>query len=150
TGFSVHLAWHRALLQLDADEPNAALATYDAQIANGRVSDMSELADASGLLWRLQLRNIEVGGRWQQLADRWEVQTLAGARPFYVVHAMMAFAAAGRTAAVKRVFKALPRTRSNAASPVLSEDALAPLFCEALLAFSRGDYAASVDWLERV
>jgi hypothetical protein len=35
TGFSVHLAWHRALLQLDTDDPNAALATYDAQIANG-------------------------------------------------------------------------------------------------------------------
>ena len=150
TGFSVHLAWHRALLQLDADDPDAALVTYDAQIANGRVSDMSELTDASSLLWRLQLRNIEVGGRWRQLADRWDVQTLVGARPFYIVHAMMAFIAAGRTAAVMRVFEALPRTDGNAASPVLSEDALAPLFCEALLAFSRSDYAACVDWLGRV
>jgi hypothetical protein len=31
---------------------------------------MSELADASALLWRLQLRNIQVGDRWQRLADR--------------------------------------------------------------------------------
>ena len=30
-------------------------------------SDMSVLADASALLWRLQLRNIEVGGRWQRI-----------------------------------------------------------------------------------
>ena len=96
TGFSVHLAWHRALLQLDADDPNSALATYDGQIANGRASQMSGLADASALLWRLQLRNIEVDERWRQLADRWEMQTLAGVRPFYIVHAMMAFAAAGR------------------------------------------------------
>src|SRR5262249_26817716 len=95
SGFSVHLAWHRALLQLDADDPDTALATYDTQIANGRTADMSELADASALLWRLELRNIEVSGRWQQLADRWEVQTLAGARPFYVVHAMMAVVAGG-------------------------------------------------------
>ena len=150
TGFSVHLAWHRALLQLDADDPNSALATYDAQIANRRASDMSELADASALLWRLQLRNIEVDGRWRRLADRWEVQPLAGARPFYVVHAMMAFVAAGRAAAATRVLEALPRTDSNAASSALSEDALAPLFCEALLAFSRSDYAACVDWLTRV
>src|SRR5215813_6218043 len=42
TGFSVHLAWHRALLQLDSDDPNSALATYDAQIANEQ-SDISEL-----------------------------------------------------------------------------------------------------------
>jgi tetratricopeptide (TPR) repeat protein len=150
SGFSVHLAWHRALLQLDADDLNAALATYDAQIANGRASEMSELADASALLWRLQLRNIEVSERWQRLADRWELQTLAGARPFYVVHAMMAFVAAGRAGAAARVLEALPRTDNNAASSALSEDALAPLFCEALLAFSRSDYAACVDWLTRV
>jgi hypothetical protein len=44
TGFSVHLAWHRALFHLDADDPKSALVVYDAQIANARV--MSELADA--------------------------------------------------------------------------------------------------------
>jgi hypothetical protein len=66
---------------------------------------MSELADASALLWRLQLGNIEVSGRWRRLADRWEVQTLAGARPFYVVDAMMAFVAAGRAAAAARVLE---------------------------------------------
>ena len=150
TGFSVHLAWHRALFQLDADNPESALATYDAQIANARAPDMSVLADASALLWRLQLRNIAVGGRWRALADRWEVQTLAGARPFYVVHAMMAFAAAGRTAAAARVFEALPGTDTSGSSLSLPEDALAPPFCEALLAFARGDYAACVEWLTRV
>src|SRR5437660_3393855 len=56
TGFSVHLAWHRALFHLDADDPDAALAGYDTQIANGQALDMSVLADASALLWRLRLR----------------------------------------------------------------------------------------------
>ena len=148
TGFSVHLAWHRALLQLDAEDPSSALATYDTLIMNGRASDISQLADASALLWRLQLRNVDVSGRWQRLADRWELRPLAGARPFYVVHAMMAFVAAGRAAAATRVLQTLPRTDS--ASSALSEDALAPLFCEALLAFARSDYAACVDWLTRV
>src|SRR5262249_26514153 len=46
TGFSVHLAWHRALFHLDSDDPNSALATYDTQIASGRATDMSVLADA--------------------------------------------------------------------------------------------------------
>ena len=84
------------------------------------------------------------------MADRWEMQTLAGARPFYVVHAMMAFAAAGRTAAAARVFEALPHTDASGASPSLPEDALAPPFCEALLAFACSDYAACVEWLVRV
>jgi tetratricopeptide (TPR) repeat protein len=150
TGFSVHLAWHRALFQLDADAPSSALATYDGQIANGRASDISELADASALLWRLQLRNIEVGERWRRLADRWEVQTLTGARPFYVVHAMIAFVAAGRTAVAARALEALPRPDSDAASSALAEDALALLFCAALLAFSRSDYVACLAWLTGV
>jgi hypothetical protein len=150
TGFSVHLAWHRALFHLDSNHPECALATYDSQIANARALGISVLADASALLWRLQLRNIEVSGRWRVLADRWEMQSLAGARPFYVVHAMMAFAAAGRAAAAARVFEALPHTDTSGTSLSLPEDALAPPFCEALLAFARSDYAACVEWLTRV
>jgi tetratricopeptide (TPR) repeat protein len=150
TGFSVHLAWHRALFYLDADNPNSALAAYDAQIANERAPGMSVLADASALLWRLQLRNIDVGERWRLLADRWEMQTLAGARPFHIVHAMMAFAAAGRTAAAAHVFDVLPHTDTSGTSLSLPEDSLAPPFCEALLAFAQSDYAACVEWLTRV
>ncbi len=150
TGFSVHLAWHQALFHLDAVDPRSALAVYDEQIAKVGASDMSVLADASALLWRLQLRNIDVGGRWRLLADRWEMQSLTGVRPFYVVHAMMAFAAAERPAAAVRAFEALPHTDANSASPSPPEEALAAPFCEGLLAFARSDYAACVDWLIRV
>jgi tetratricopeptide (TPR) repeat protein len=150
TGFSVHLAWHRALFHLDTDNPNSTLSVYDAQIANARDSDISVLADASALLWRLQLRNIPVGERWRLLAARWEMTTLAGARPFYVVHAMMAFAAAGRTTAAAGVFKALRSADTAGGSPSPPEEALARPLCEALLACACGDYAACVEWLKRV
>src|SRR5262249_57910795 len=72
TGYSVHLAWHRALFHLDADDPHSALAVYDAQIAKAGASDVSALADASALLWRLQLRNVDVAGRWRRVGGRWE------------------------------------------------------------------------------
>ena len=147
TAFSVHLAWHRALFHLEAEDAPSALATYDAHIAPA--THISALADGSALLWRLQLRTIGVGERWRVLADRWETQTLAGARPFYVVHAMVAFAATGRSAAVARVFDALPHTDTHGTAP-LPEEALALPFCEALLAFASTDYAASVEWLSRV
>jgi tetratricopeptide (TPR) repeat protein len=150
TGFSVHLAWHRALFHLDSNDLESALATYDAQIANARAAGISVLADASAFLWRLQLRNIDVDGRWQVLADRWETRTLAGARPFYVVHAMMAFAAAGRSIAAARVFEALPPVDSSDVSISVPEDALALPFCEALLAFTHTGYGACVEWLTRV
>jgi hypothetical protein len=144
TGFSVHLAWHRALFHLDDDDVDAALAVYDAQIAPA--DDLPALADASALLWRLMLRNVPTGDRWQRLADRWETRPLAGTRSFYPMHAMMAFAATGRAGAAERALGALPKPTARSSA----EDALVRAFCDALLAFARGDYAASIARLTKV
>jgi hypothetical protein len=145
TGFAVHLAWHRALFHLDAGDAQSALAVYDTQIARSR--DISELADASALLWRLQLTGLELGERWSQLADLWSDQNLADARPFYVAHAMMAFAAAHRIHAAQRIFDLQRRAETNG---VLPEETLFAPFCEALFAFASGDFARCVERLETV
>jgi hypothetical protein len=149
TGYSVHLAWHRALFHLDAGDPVSALAAYDKEIVNG-AHDMNSLADASALLWRLWLRNVDLADRWKSLADRWETQPLASARAFYLMHAIIAFAAAGRDAAASRAFAALPRVDGCVAAPDLLEDALMHPLCEALIAFAASDYDACVEGLGRV
>jgi hypothetical protein len=51
---------------------------------------------------------------------------------------------------VARVFEAVPDIDTSGALPAVPEEALATPFCEALLAFARSDYSASVKWLERV
>jgi tetratricopeptide (TPR) repeat protein len=150
TGISVHLAWHRALFYLDADDPKSALAVYDAQIVNTREPDLSDLADASALLWRLELLSFRVGKRWKPLADRWQRQNLIGVRPFYIAHAMMALAATGRVAPAQRVFDTLPPVEVSGASSSYSEDALLLQLCKALLAFAHRDYARCVELLKRV
>jgi hypothetical protein len=78
------------------------------------------------------------------------MNNLAEARTFYVMHAMMAFAAAGRTAAATRLAEALPSTSSNKALPLRPEDALAAPLGEAFLAFASGNYAKCVEALKRV
>jgi tetratricopeptide (TPR) repeat protein len=150
TGLSVHLAWHRALFHLDANQARFALAIYDEKIATAGDSDMSALADGSALLWRLQLQDIDVGDRGRQLADRWARLDLSNARVFFVVHAIMAFAVAGRSAAAMRLAEGLPITGMNEASSPIPEEALAWPLGDALLAFARGDYAACVERLKRV
>ena len=150
TGLSVHLAWHRALFHLDAGDPESAFAVYDAQIAKTRAPDMSVLADASALLWRLRVLNVRVGERWQPLADSWERRTLTGVRPFYVAHAMMALIAAGRRAATQRIFDELLRHETSSDSASYPEDTLTLPFCKALLAFANGDYVTCIEWLARV
>ena len=146
-GFSVHLAWHRALFHLDADDPRAALDAYDAQIAPA--DGLAALADASALLWRLELRNVDVAGRWLALAERWERHAWRRARPFYAVHAMMAFAAAGRSASARDVFDALRPTDAPPRT-LLPEETLARPLCEALVAFVRRDYTTCIERLREV
>jgi len=46
-----------------------------------------------------------------------------------------------------RVLEALSHTDASGTWSSLPEEALASPFCEALLAFTRKDYAACVDWL---
>jgi hypothetical protein len=150
TGLSVHLAWHRALFHLDANDAGSALAIYDAQIARADGADMSALADGSALLWRLKLQGFDLSDRWRLLAERWARQDMANARPFYVVHAMMAFVAAGRPALAMRLAEALPISNESEASSWSPEIALVVPLVEALVAFARDDYAMSVKWLQRV
>jgi hypothetical protein len=149
-GLSIHLAWHRALFHLQRNDIAVALSVYDAQIAGPGSDSLAALADASALLWRLQLRNVGLGTRWPRLADRWQKARLNVARPFFVVHAMMAYAAAGRSAAATRLLTALPRIDIDPSATSWPEYALAPAVCEALLAFAAGDYAACIAALERV
>lgn len=150
TGFSVHLAWHRAVFQLELDDVRSALATYDAQIAPAEGASASTLVDASALLWRLALQDARVGARWQVLARRWEPRLQASATPFQSVHALMAFAAAGFDAAAHRVLESLRHESSRSNNEWSADEALAGPLCEALIAFARRDFARCVEGLAHV
>jgi len=62
-----------------------------------------DLVDASALLWRLHLRGVDVGQRWNLVADGWQADKPDGAYPFNDVHAMLAFAGAGRDEAAREL-----------------------------------------------
>jgi hypothetical protein len=150
TGYSVHLAWHRALFHLELDMPGAALAEYDARIIAGRSPSVSALVDASALLWRLLLRGLALSDRWRELADRWETQPLRESRAFTLVHALLAFAVARRENAARLVFDALHEAVAHMADVDAGDDILAQPLCDALLAFGQGNYAICVERLGRV
>lgn len=96
--FAVHNWWHLALYHLDLDQIDDVLALVDGPICGAASGVVLDMVDASSLLWRLHLRGIDVGDRWQALADRWAPLSTAANYAFNDMHAMMAFVAAGRTA----------------------------------------------------
>jgi hypothetical protein len=117
--FKVHLWWHLALYHLELGEIDEVLALFDGPIHGERSTVVLDMIDASALLWRLQLRGIDVGQRWQSVADGWQPIASAGNYAFNDLHAVMAFVGAQRPEVVAAVLEtqqwAMQRSNDNAA-----------------------------------
>lgn len=141
-----HLWWHRALMQFDLGERDAVLSSYDENIRNlngpltkAAPDQFNDLQNATSLLWRLEMLGLDVGTRWDELADKAEVRIGDTAYLLLPPHLMLALAAAGRDEAAARFLAAL---REQAADPAVWAgaaigDVVTPV-CEAGLAHRRG------------
>lgn len=147
TFVATHCWWHLALFHIAAGRRDRALALYDSHVRATRSRAVADMIDASALLWRLQLGGMDVGGRWHELADAWTPHAADGFCAFSDLHAMMAFVAAGRADAARRLLitqvMRIPRGGTNA---VMTRLVGLPA-CRALQAFGRGDYAGAADTL---
>jgi tetratricopeptide (TPR) repeat protein len=94
--FAAHNWWHLALYHLEIGETDEALRLFDGPIYGSRSQVMLDMIDAAALLWRLHLRGVAVGDRWQAVADAFAPAAGAGNYAFNDMHAMMAFVGAGR------------------------------------------------------
>jgi hypothetical protein len=150
-GFRVHLAWHLALFQLDADAADDALATYDALIAPRLDGGNNGLVDASALLWRLQLRGTRSDRRWQKVTGLWIGRRMSGKpriRPracgdgFWRRPSSTALA---RDLAKRLTGDALLRSRSGH-----SELALAEPLAAAIMSFCRRRLRARIDCISSI
>jgi hypothetical protein len=93
---AVHNAWHTAVYHLELGATDDALRLFDGPVFGKRSSVVLELIDASALLWRLMLRGVDVGSRYEAVADNWAPIAAAGNYAFNDLHAMIAFVGAGR------------------------------------------------------
>jgi tetratricopeptide (TPR) repeat protein len=138
---SVHLWWHLALYHLELGRPQNALAVLEHRMQG---EGLSELIDASALLWRLHLRGVDPGKRFAALAARWAPHAEDAHCAFNDMHAMMAFAGAGRWDDAARLLRAQTRRieRPGGANHDMTRLVGLPA-CRAIAAFGRGDYAGA-------
>jgi len=137
--FAVHNHWHLALFHLDRGDDAAVLRIYDQAIRGSRSQVVLDLVDASALLWRLELEGVELGARWQELADAWQQVAEEGYYGFNDLHALLAFAGAGRGDAVERVLAGLGAAANGPGTNALMSRAVALPACRGAAAFARGD-----------
>jgi tetratricopeptide (TPR) repeat protein len=140
---TTHLWWHLALHHQQRGRPAFALELYDRRIFGGE--KLSELIDASALLWRLHLEGHDIGPRFVPLAAAWAPHAEDAHCAFNDLHATMAFAGAGRWDLAHRLIAAQIRRVARGRSDMNHDmTRLVGLpACRALLLFARGDYPAA-------
>ena len=148
--FAVHNWWHLALFHLGVDEIDEVLALFDGPIFGDRPNIVLEMIDASAMLWRLQVRGVDVGNRWAKLADKWEPIAGAGNYAFNDMHAMMAFVGAGRQSAARAVLEAQRAAMDAQGDNATFTREVGHPATRAILAFGEGDYVQTTRLLRPI
>lgn len=145
-----HNWWHLALHHLDDGAVDRVLEIYDTSIrpADSRVA--LELVDASAMLWRLWLRGVELGPRFEAVADAWEGFADDAWYAFNDVHAMLAFVATGRAASQARVMASLSRAALGGGTNAMMAREVGLPLARALLAFAAGRYREAGEGLAAI
>lgn len=147
TAVATHCTWHVALFHLELGDCARALALYDEGIPAVRSGDLADLIDASALLWRMALRGIDAGARWQALAAAWAPHIDDGYCSFSDVHAMLAFVGGHDEVRSRRLLRTLAAAAGRATRHGRTTRQLGLPACRALAAFGRGEHTLAITLL---
>lgn len=143
--FRFHVWWHRALMHLDLGEYDIALSHYDADIRAEKTDDYRDISNAASLLSRLELEGVDVGPRWEELADLSETRAADGCLAFADLHYMLALCGGARDKAAASLIARMQTTKpaGNEAQRVIAHPGLH--IAQGLQAFAGGEY--SIAWM---
>ncbi len=143
--FKGHLWWHLALFHLDGDDPATALGLYDQGVYNAKSNFYLDIQNAASLLARLEFMGVDVGDRWEALADHAETHIDDHALAFTDIHCMMSLARTRRFAAAQRLLDSMERYAAKGGTyAAAAMTAVALPLCRGLLAYGEGRYDAAL------
>ena len=111
-----HNWWHTALFHIDSDHTDQALALYDTRIWGVWKEFCQDQINAVSLLARLELRGVDVGDRWRDLATYLLPRLHEHFSPFLDLQYLYGLARAGENAAVTEMLASL-EDRADHARP---------------------------------
>ncbi len=142
-GFANHHWWHTALFYLEGMDIPAALALYDQHLSSAHASITLNRLDGAALLWRLHLLGADVGTRWLDVAQGWDLSPqAAGLSVFNDAHAVMVLLGQQRLNDSQALVLEVERraTSGSASEAAVAIQVGLPLL-RGLLAFEREDFA---------
>ncbi len=90
-----HNWWHLALFHMDVEDYDAALNIFDERLWGEWPEFGQEQIGAISMLWRLEMRGVDVGDRWTPIAAKVAERELEHIQPFHDLHYVFALSRAG-------------------------------------------------------
>jgi len=144
--FRGHVHWHRALLHFQLEQFAEVLDVYDEHVATPWVGDYRDMSNAVSLLWRLESEGVDVGRRWQRLAEIAAAHVADQGSAFAMAHYAVALGRGNGRAALARAVAGLaatvPAVVQSGSQQAVVADVGRPV-CEAILALCTGDPATA-------
>jgi hypothetical protein len=148
--FAVHSWWHLAIYHLELDQMDEVLRLFDGPIYGRCSTVILDMIDAAALLWRLQLRGVDLGHRWEALADNWTPHIGAGNYAFNDMHAAMAFVGSRRPQSLKALIEAQRTAMEGSGDNAFFAREVGHSATLAIQAFGESDYAEAVRLLRPI
>ena len=141
-----HLYWHLAMFALESGDTERVLSLYDNSIYPEASDFYLDIQNAVSMLLRLELRDVDVGDRWDELANVCSAKVGDHVLPFTDTHVMIALARRGYDIDIARLTTSLfefSSTTGNVAAGTMADLTL-PL-CEAIAAYFKGNYRRCIE-----
>jgi tetratricopeptide (TPR) repeat protein len=136
-----HNWWHLALFLIDLDRTDEALELFDERVWGVWKEFCQDQVNAVSLLARLELRGVDVGGRWADVAQYLKPRLHEHYSPFLDLHYLYGLARAGEQGATTEMLASL-EDRAERAKPferTAWAEAGVPA-AHGLAAHAKGDY----------
>jgi hypothetical protein len=145
-----HNWWHLALFLIDLDRAGEALALYDRRVWGVWKEFCEDQINAVSLLARLELRGLDVGQRWADLAPYLKPRLHEHYSPFLDLQYLYGLARAGERSAVTEMLASLEE-RAETARPFEREawGDCAVQMAHGLAAHAAGDHGEAASLLGR-
>lgn len=93
--FAYHLGWHLALYRLEQGQIDEVLDVYDKDIRPTNTDDFRDMANATSILWRMEMEGVAVGNRWDELQEVASKRRMDMTYVFGSLHYLLALVASG-------------------------------------------------------
>lgn len=142
-----HNWWHKALFHISLGDTAAVLDAYDNHVWGIEPDYSQDQVGAVSLLARMEVAGIDVGTRWEAVADKLTARANDTLQPFLTIQYLYGLARAERVEAEHLMSAVVDRARRAEGFDRAVWREVALPACRGVLAHARRDYAAAAHWL---